>query len=102
VIRWHSAIIYRVFMLGFSPGFAYMGTVDERIAAPRRTTPRKAVPAGSVGIAGQQTGIYPADSPGGWQVIGRTVLRPFDISRADASLFKPGDAVQFVAVDHAS
>ena len=102
VIRLHTAATYRVFMLGFVPGFAYMGTVDRRIAAPRRQTPRTAVPAGSVGIAGPQTGIYPSAMPGGWQLIGRTAIKPFDLSRADASLFKPGDTVRFVAVSHAS
>jgi inhibitor of KinA len=102
VIRLHTAITYRVFMLGFVPGFAYMGAVDPRIAAPRRQTPRTAVPAGSVGIAGVQTGIYPSEIPGGWQLIGRTAVKPFDLARADASLFKPGDTVRFVAVAHAS
>jgi inhibitor of KinA len=102
VIRLHTAVTYRVFMLGFVPGFAYMGTVDRRIAAPRRQTPRTAVPAGSVGIAGPQTGIYPSAMPGGWQLIGRTAIKPFDLSRADPSLFKPGDTVRFVAVSHAS
>ena len=98
VVRLHTATTYRVFMLGFVPGFAYMGTVDRRIAAPRRQTPRTAVPAGSVGIAGPQTGIYPSAMPGGWQLIGRTAIKPFDLSRADASLFSPGDTVRFVAV----
>src|SRR5262245_14891878 len=102
VVQWHTAVTYRVFMIGFVPGFAYMGTVDRRIAAPRRQTPRTAVPAGSVGIAGAQTGIYPAQIPGGWQLIGRTRIKPFDLSRAEASLFKPGDLVRFVSVDHAS
>ena len=68
----HSATIYRVFMLGFVPGFAYLGVVDARIAMPRQATPRVRVPTGSVGIAGVQTGIYPAETPGGWQLIGRT------------------------------
>lgn len=98
VIDWHTARTYRVFMLGFVPGFAYMGTVDPRIAAPRRSTPRTVVPAGSVGIAGGQTGIYPAETPGGWQLVGRTDVRPFDLSRPDVCVFKPGDTVQFVAV----
>ena len=71
-------------MLGFVPGFAYLGTVDERIAMPRRATPRVRVPAGSVGIAGVQTGIYPAETPGGWQLIGRTPLKPFDPDRGRA------------------
>ena len=102
VVRLHTAVTYRVFMLGFVPGFAYMGSVDQRIAAPRRQTPRTAVPIGSVGIAGVQTGIYPAVIPGGWQLIGRTAIKPFDLSRTEASLFKPGDTVRFVAVDLAS
>jgi inhibitor of KinA len=101
VVRLHTAVTYRVFMLGFVPGFAYMGAVDQRIAAPRRRIPRKAVPVGSVGIAGMQTGIYPSVIPGGWQLIGQTAIRPFDLSRPVASLFKSGDMVRFVAVEHA-
>jgi inhibitor of KinA len=99
VVDLHTAATYRVFMLGFLPGFAYMGTVDERIAMPRRETPRVRVPAGSVGIAGRQTGIYPAESPGGWRLIGVTPLKAFDVDRADPFLFAPGDQVQFFAVD---
>jgi inhibitor of KinA len=99
VIARHTAVTYRVFMLGFLPGFAYLGTVDPRIAAPRRTTPRTRVPAGSIGIAGGQTGIYPLDTPGGWQIIGRTLTRPFDLTRAEPFLFRAGDAVLFYAVD---
>jgi inhibitor of KinA len=102
VVRLHTAVTYRVFMLGFVPGFAYMGSVDQRIAAPRRSTPRTAVPAGSVGIAGVQTGIYPSEAPGGWQLIGHTDVRLFDVSRASAALFKPGDMVRFIPVDHAA
>ncbi len=98
VIDCHSATEYRVFMLGFLPGFAYMGTVDEAIAAPRRATPRTRVPAGSVGIAGRQTGIYPRQSPGGWQLIGRTTLAVFDPLREPASIFAPGDRVRFVPI----
>ena len=97
VIDLHSSRTYRVFMLGFVPGFAYLGSVDARIAAPRRPTPRVRVPAGSVGIAGEQTGIYPIDSPGGWQLVGRTSVKPFDLERRDPFLFKAGDAVQFYA-----
>lgn len=100
VVRLHTAVTYRVFMIGFVPGFAYMGEVDRRIAAPRRQTPRTGVPPGSVGIAGVQTGIYPSAIPGGWQLIGWTSIKPFDLSRSEASLFKPGDLVQFVAIDH--
>jgi inhibitor of KinA len=87
---------YRVYMLGFLPGFAYMGTVDNRIAIPRRSTPRKSVPKGSVGIAGNQTGIYPLESPGGWQIIGRTSLEMFNPSSDVPCLLRPGDEVRFV------
>src|SRR5258705_148020 len=97
VIERHCATEYRVFMLGFLPGFAYMGSVDDSIAAPRKATPRTRIPAGSVGIAGRQTGIYPRQSPGGWQLIGRTGLQVFDPFRSPASLFAPGDRVRFVA-----
>lgn len=96
--RLHAGATYRVFMLGFLPGFAYMGMVDSRIAVPRRSIPRTRVPAGSVAIAGSQTGIYPCDSPGGWQLIGRTTLGLFDPSRAEPSVFAAGDLVQFYSV----
>jgi KipI family sensor histidine kinase inhibitor len=102
VIERHTAHSYRVFMLGFLPGFAYMGTVDDSIAVPRRATPRLRVPAGSVGIAGRQTGIYPCESPGGWQIIGRTSARVFDPRRAAPALFSPGDDVTFVSAQHSS
>jgi KipI family sensor histidine kinase inhibitor len=98
VIERHAARIYRVFMMGFVPGFPYMGIVDPRIAAPRRAAPRLRVARGSVGIAGSQTGIYPADTPGGWQVIGRTPIAMFDPAKAEPFLLKPGDAVQFVSI----
>lgn len=98
VVRRHTAVTYRVYMLGFLPGFAYMGTVDRRIAMPRLDTPRLRVPSGSVGIAGEQTGIYPFESPGGWRIIGRTSMVPFDASRQEPCLFKAGDRVKFVAV----
>jgi inhibitor of KinA len=98
-VRLHTSRMYRVFMLGFMPGFAYMGIVDAHIAAPRLSTPRVRVPAGSVGIAGGQTGVYPVSTPGGWRIIGRTPLKPFDLSRGEPALFKPGDAVQFYAID---
>jgi inhibitor of KinA len=101
VVALHTAAVYRVFMLGFVPGFAYMGTVDGRIAAPRRSTPRVRVPAGSVGIAGRQTAIYPSETPGGWQLIGRTPIQPFDLSRQEPFLFKAGDAVRFHSVEGA-
>jgi KipI family sensor histidine kinase inhibitor len=99
VIALHAGALYRVFMLGFLPGFAYMGSVDARIALPRRSKPRVRVPRGSVGIAGVQTGIYPADTPGGWQLIGRTPLMPFDLSRPEPFLLKAGDAVQFYPIE---
>jgi len=99
VIRLHTSAIYRVFMLGFVPGFAYMGLVDSRIAVARHSTPRVRVPVGSVGIAGVQTGIYPSETPGGWQLIGRTPLKPFDAARAEPFLVKAGDAVQFFQID---
>lgn len=97
VIARHTGRVYRVFMMGFLPGFPYLGTVDPAIAAPRRATPRLKVAAGSVGIAGAQTGIYPVETPGGWQVIGRTQVKLFDLSRSDAFLLEPGDAVEFYA-----
>jgi inhibitor of KinA len=100
-VRLHISRTYRVFMLGFMAGFAYMGTVDDRIAAPRLATPRIRVPAGSVGIAGVQTGIYPVATPGGWRIIGRTPFKPFDLAREQPFLFKPGDAVQFYAIERA-
>ena len=99
VVGVHAAATYRVFMLGFVPGFAYLGIVDERIAMPRHATPRIRVPVGSVGIAGVQTGVYSADSPGGWQLIGRTPTKPFDPSREAPFLMQAGDAVQFYPID---
>ncbi|MCU1382631.1 MAG: pxpB [Acidobacteria bacterium] len=99
VVRIHASSTYRVFMLGFVPGFAYLGIVDRRIAMPRRASPRVRVPTGSVGIAGVQTGVYSADTPGGWQLIGRTPMKPFDPSRAEPFLMKAGDGVQFYPID---
>jgi KipI family sensor histidine kinase inhibitor len=96
VIERHSTITYRVYMLGFVPGFAYLGRVSSTIAAPRHRVPRDRVPAGSVGIAGQQTGVYPIESPGGWQLIGRTDSVMFDAAREPASLLAAGDMVRFV------
>jgi inhibitor of KinA len=98
VVRAHTATTYRVFMLGFVPGFAYMGIVDARIAMPRHATPRVRVPVGSVGIASVQTGIYPAETPGGWQLIGRTPVKPFDPQRTQPFLVQAGDGVQFYAI----
>ncbi|MNM72474.1 Kinase A inhibitor [compost metagenome] len=101
VIRLHSEREYPVFALGFAPGFGFMGLVDERLASPRLSTPRKRVAAGSVGIAERQTAAYPAVSPGGWNLIGRTPVRLFDREREGYSLLQPGDRVRFVAVSHA-
>ncbi|MDG9874634.1 5-oxoprolinase subunit PxpB [Pseudomonas juntendi] len=98
VARLHSEREYPVFALGFAPGFGFMGLVDERLASPRLSTPRKRVAAGSVGIAERQTAAYPAVSPGGWNLIGRTPVRLFDHEREGYSLLQPGDRVRFVAV----
>ena len=98
VIRIHASKTYRVFMIGFLPGFAYMGKVDERIATPRHATPRINVQAGSVGIADLQTGIYPLASPGGWQLIGQTPLKIFDQQKKEPCLFSAGDMVQFNSI----
>lgn len=97
-IRLHSSVSYRVYMLGFSPGFPYLGTVPAPLAMPRLATPRTSVPAGSVAIAGPQTGIYPMSTPGGWRLIGRT---PVELYRPGAStpfLLNPGDSVRFVPI----
>lgn len=98
VVERHLAREYRVFVVGFVPGFAYMATVDPRIAAPRRSSPRLKVPAGSVAIAAGQTGIYPAETPGGWSLIGRCPIRPYDPDRAEPFLFRPGDTVRFTRI----
>ena len=98
VVRLHTEAVYRVYMLGFLPGFAYLGAVDRRIAMPRLDAPRLRVVAGSVGIAGVQTGIYPCDAPGGWRIIGRTSARLFDPALAEPALFRAGDRVKFAAV----
>lgn len=96
VIRIHSEREYRVFMLGFTPGFPYLGELDERIATPRLDTPRQRVAAGSIGIAARQTGIYPIESPGGWRIIGHTGLKLFDPNREPPFLIDAGDVVKFV------
>lgn len=98
VIEIHTTPKYRVFMMGFLPGFAYMGGLDARIATPRKATPRTKVPAGSVGIAGNQTGIYPSESPGGWQLIGRTELQLYTPNSQEITLLKAGDLVKFVRI----
>jgi inhibitor of KinA len=99
VIARHSAASYRVAMLGFAPGFPYLLGLDPALAVPRRADPRLSVPAGSVAIGGQQTGIYPQALPGGWQLIGRTPLALFDLRAASPSLLRPGDRVRFRAIN---
>jgi KipI family sensor histidine kinase inhibitor len=101
VVALHTASTYRVYVVGFVPGFPYMAAVHPRLALPRRTTPRTRVPAGSVAIAAGQTGIYPAETPGGWHLIGRTHVKPYDPSRAEPFLFRPGDRVRFHPIDRA-
>ena len=96
VVRRHCAAEYTVYFLGFLPGFAYLGGLDAQLATPRRREPRVAVPAGSVGIGGEQTGIYPWASPGGWQLIGRTSVRLFDGASASPALLSAGDIVRFI------
>jgi inhibitor of KinA len=99
VIAVHSAPAYLVYMIGFAPGFPYMGGMSERIAIGRRDSPRQRIPAGSVGIAGRQTGIYSIESPGGWQLIGRTPLRLFRPEDEEPSLLRAGDRVRFKSID---
>ncbi|WP_425928585.1 5-oxoprolinase subunit PxpB [Pseudomonas sp. NyZ201] len=98
IVRRHTGREYQVFALGFAPGFAFMGLVEESLASPRLATPRKRVAAGSVGIAERQTAAYPALSPGGWNLIGRTPAALFDRDRDGYSLLQPGDRVRFVAI----
>jgi KipI family sensor histidine kinase inhibitor len=99
VIRIHSGVDYLVYMMGFTAGFPYLGGMSPAIATPRLATPRTRIPAGSVGIAQQQTGIYPADSPGGWQIIGRTPVRIFDADHDPPVVVEAGDYVRFIPVD---
>lgn len=101
VIRIHSGRDYLVYMLGFTPGFSYLGGMDEAIATPRLKTPRTKIPGGSVGIAGSQTGIYSIDSPGGWQLIGKTPIRLYDPERTPPILHHAGDYIRFVPIDRA-
>ena len=98
VIRLHTETIYRVYMIGFTPGYPYMGELPAALTVHRRSTPRTRVPKGSVGIAQRQTGIYPVESPGGWQIIGWTPIELFDPSRQLPSLLEMGDRVKFEAV----
>ena len=95
VVRRHAGPEYRVYLLGFAPGWAYLGDLDPGLVLPRRTTPRTRVPAGSVAIGGAQTGIYPLTTPGGWHLIGSTSLRMFDPAREPAAMLRVGDRVRF-------
>jgi inhibitor of KinA len=98
VIELHTAGDYLVYMLGFAPGFPFLGGLDKRIATPRRQTPRLKIEAGSVGIAGEQTGVYPLATPGGWQIIGRTAVDLFLPEQTPPTLLRAGDRIKFVAV----
>lgn len=98
IIAMHVQQIYRVYMIGFIPGFPYMGILPEQLHVPRKQTPSLKIPAGSVAIAGKQTGIYPAEVPGGWQVIGRTPLMMFDPSKVPCSFLNAGDLIQFKSI----
>jgi KipI family sensor histidine kinase inhibitor len=98
VISIHSQTLYDVFATGFAPGFSYLGIVDERIATPRKQTPRLKVPAGSLALAERQTAVYPSDSPGGWQIIGRTPLSMIDYSNQQLTRFRVGDQIRFVPI----
>lgn len=98
IIRIHSSAIYHVFMMGFSPGFPYLGILPDSIATPRKNQPRLKVPAGSVGIAGNQTGIYPLESPGGWNIIGCTALKLFNKEKENPFLLNTGDKIKFIPI----
>ena len=98
VIDLHAGADYLVYMVGFMPGFAYLGGLPAQLATPRRATPRTAVPAGAVGIGGSQTGVYPLESPGGWHLIGRTPVKIFDIERTPATLLVTGDRARFTPI----
>lgn len=101
VIQIHSGTLYPIYAVGFAPGFCYLGGLDPRLRTPRLPTPRTRVPAGSVGIAEAQTGVYPSDSPGGWRLIGRTPLSLFNPSRPDPFLYQAGDRIRFVPIAEA-
>lgn len=101
VVALHSGRTYRVYLVGFVPGFPYMAEVDARIALPRRASPRTKVPPGSVAIAAGQTGIYPSETPGGWHLIGQTRVKPYDPAREKPFLFSPGDSVRFHPIERA-
>lgn len=99
VIALHAGRPYRIYMLGFLPGFPYLGGLDERLFTPRLQNPRTKIPAGSVGIGGEQTGVYPLDSPGGWQLLGRTPMRLFDPQNGGRLLYAAGDSIRFVPIN---
>ena len=99
VIKIHTSTEYLIYMIGFTPGFPYLGGMSDKIAAPRLQTPRSKIPIGSVGIAGSQTGIYPIESPGGWQLIGRTPVKLYDPYRKEPVLLNAGDYIKFVQID---
>lgn len=98
IIEKHSSVNYLIYMIGFTPGFPYLGGMPKELSAPRLNSPRKAIPAGSVGIAGAQTGIYPVESPGGWRIIGRTPLKIFDYERENPFLLKAGQYLKFYPI----
>ncbi|MVX64784.1 5-oxoprolinase subunit PxpB [Clostridium chromiireducens] len=100
VIKIHSEGKYLVYMIGFAPGFPYLGGMSKKIVTPRRESPRTAIPAGSVGIAGMQTGVYPIETPGGWQLIGRTPIKLFDLNEEPKSLLKSGDIAKFYPISY--
>lgn len=100
VIKIHSEGKYLVYMIGFAPGFPYLGGMSEQISAPRRESPRIAIPEGSVGIAGMQTGVYPIETPGGWQLIGRTPMKMFKLDRQPQSILKAGDIAKFYPISY--
>ncbi len=100
VINLHTSREYVCFMLGFTPGFLYLGEVDERIAVPRLPSPRSKVPKGSVGLAGKQTGIYGTEGPGGWRLIGRTPIKTFDPRKDPPTPIRPGDIIEFYPIRH--
>lgn len=102
VIAQHSAPLYDVYFVGFAPGFPYLGGLPRKLVTPRRDAPRPRIPAGSVGIGAEQTGVYPVESPGGWNLIGRTPIALFDPAGAPSSLLRAGDRVRFVPVDAAA
>lgn len=99
VVQIHTANTYPVYMIGFLPGFPYLGNLDERIHTPRRTEPRTDIPAGAVGIGGSQTGVYPISSPGGWHIIGQTPVKLYDPDQKQPVLLQSGDLIQFYAID---